>query len=227
MTRPILKRTCILVGFALGLSAAPAAAQAPIGAFVVTPMGGYGVIDASSALESMVSGGLDVMYRLANGATIGLGGGLARTQTRERFFPPVRLVFGQVTELHDVQQPVLVYNYRAQVGYYRERGRLDPYLLSGVGGYLLYTDAEQSRGSKVRHKLHVSFGGGIDWAVEPGSGVRLDIRDLVYLGWDREFLNPVAPEFRDDFVPEVQPVPPAPKRTIHTILISLGFSFVP
>lgn len=211
---------------AVGAAATEAAAQAPEGTFVVTPMGGYGLIDEASALDPMVMGGIDAMYRHASGITLGLGGSVARAKTQKDFFPRARLVFGARTELHDVQQPVFLYTYRGQVGYH-VRGRLGPYVVGGVGGYAVYTDPEQNRGARFKHALHFAVGGGIDLALEERSGLRIDIRDLVYTKWDRELLNPVAPAVRDDFFPEYRPTPPEPKETIHNIVISIGFNFVP
>ncbi|MBI4540645.1 MAG: porin family protein [Gemmatimonadetes bacterium] len=209
----------------LGVTAA-AMAQTPEATFVVTPMGGYGLIDEASALDPMAAGGIDAIYRHSSGIVFGIGANAARAKTQKDFFPRARLVYGQRTELYDVQQPVFVYAYRAQAGYHVS-GRLAPYVLGGVGGYAVYTDPEQSRGGKFRHALHFAFGGGIDLALEERTGLRLDIRDLVYTDWDREMLNPVAPEFRDDFFPEFQPAPPEPKDMIHNIVISIGFNFVP
>lgn len=73
----------------------------------------------------------------------------------------------------------------------------------------------------------MSVGGGIDLALEERTGLCINVRDLVYTDWDREMLNPVGSEYQDDFFPEYRPAPPAPKKTIQNLVVSIGFNFVP
>jgi hypothetical protein len=81
------------------------------------------------------------------------------------------------------------------------------------------------------------FGGGIRWAITPGAGLSLDLRDVVYTNWDRSSLNPIREVHWNCSVPgdptsscrfpDAETSTPDAKSTIHNLRFAIGLTFIP
>ena len=106
-------------------------------------------------------------------------------------------------------------------------GRFSPFFLGGAGVYVMYLDPDANRGSTRIARPSLSAGAGVDVRLSRIAGIRLDVRDQVFLNYDREKLRPTDPRFRNSRVLEGYPLPPTPKSTINNFMVSLGFTFTP
>src|SRR5690606_38405002 len=105
-----------------------------------------------------------------------------------------------------------------------QAGRFSPYLAGGVGGYALFLDPQSNNGPASFGDFGLEVGAGAHFRISDRAGVRLNVRDLIFTGFDRDRLNPVAPAFWGDFDPSSVP---EEKATLHNIRVDLGFSYVP
>ena len=53
------------------------------------------------------------------------------------------------------------------------------------------------------------------------------VDDVIFLRYDRDRLSLSDPLFAEDLFPNPDPVPPAAKRTVHNVRLSVVFSYVP
>jgi hypothetical protein len=102
-----------------------------------------------------------------------------------------------------------------------------PFVSVGAGATRVTLDAQQNDGNAAFTNSHIQFGGGVGFRLGDRTTVKADIRDMVFLNWDRDRLNPVAPNFQNVRIPAVNTTPPEEKSTIHNWRFALGFSFVP
>jgi hypothetical protein len=197
--------------------------------FALAPRVSYELFDASSALQDAWMLGFDAMYFFGeSGFALGLNFDVGRPETDGEFFTPIRLDFGPESELQfvGVRTTLVQTGLQAMYGFYGDR-RWAPYLLGGAGGYIIYPDNQQQDGAEKVTGFAANFGGGLEIGIGESTGIRLEVQDFVYFDYDREQLNVVAEEFRDDRFPEMHGTPPDPKSTIHNIRLSLSLVFVP
>lgn len=210
------------------LTAAPLAAQAEQGQFEVSTLLGWQKFDEAAALENAPAAGLEALYFVR--PTIAVGGYLSigRPTTRGEYFPLVGLEFEDSTFFYLPDQTV------TQIGFgvagmlrLQPIQRFAPYVTAGAGRTRFFMDPEQNRGHRDEGVATWMVGGGVQYSSGGGVGLRLDVRDEIYSGFDREIFSVVDPLYMDRTMPHPNPNIPEAKSTVHNIRVSLAFSFVP
>lgn len=231
-----------LAGVALVIAAGTAEAQAlQAGRFTVTPILGTIRWDEASALANKEADergaftqtvftptiGLQADYKVWQQLGVGFYFEAARPTTRGDYFPAALFNFQTGSVLRTVSQRVTTFIYGVQATLGFDIGQLQPYLSGGAGAVSVDLDAEQASGNRSFTNGSFQLGGGIGWQVSPSTSVRLDLRDYVFTGWDREQLNVVSPAYQNNLFPAANGNPPAPKSTVHNVRLAIGVSFVP
>jgi outer membrane protein W len=230
-----------LAGVALAVAAEVSAQESVAGRFTVTPVVGVIRFDESSALANKKADdegdftktvvtptvGLAAEYLLTPQFGIGFYFEAARPQTRGDYFPSLQLVFGNEAELHSISQRVTMLVYGVQGSANFNVGRIQPYVSGGAGAVTINNDPQQSDGNSSFTHAQFQLGGGIGYSVSQSTVIRLDVRDFVFTGWDRDDLNVVSSRFQNTLLPAANGNPPAEKSTVHNIRVALGFSFTP
>ena len=195
--------------------------------FHVTPRGGYIAFDKASGLDNAAVIGLDAGYGITSMFTLGASASFSRPVTNgDDFLGAIYL--GDTTFIYRAQQPITMANVQlAATVKLPLVSRLAPYLFGGVGGYTLYLDPQVSGRDNRVQRMSLGLGGGVEYRMSDRIGIALDVRDLIFMNYDRERLNPVnsagrLARFIEDF-----PTPPENKKTVHNIALQLGFTFVP
>lgn len=208
----------------------------------VTPFVGTIRWDDASALANKKAGddgqfdqnvitptiGLTADYNLFRGIGLGLYFEAARPTTRGDYFPAALFDYGSRVELYNVSQRVTVMMYGAQASYTIPlTGNLLPYVSGGIGAVTVNADPQQSNSNASFTDPSFQLGGGIGWVFGGNKAVRLDVRNYTFSSWDRDQLNPVAPQYRNTRFPEANGDAPDEKKTVNNFRIALGFSYVP
>ena len=224
--------------------------------FEVSAITGYQWFDRAAALESAPTFGLRAvnpnLFASLPGLSFGVAFAFARPTTRGDYFPWTRQTFvsdpnhrNDTTVVYEVSQRVTVAHYVAEFGY-RLGGRpqsatargfdwraASAEINAGIGGYAIWEDPEQSYVNVNFHEnsLHaqpaLSFGAGLGIPLPRNTTLRVRLDDLVFLRYDREWLNLHDPLFSEELFFDRQPNPPAAKSTVHNLRLSLQFSFLP
>lgn len=229
-------------------------AQRAAGQFQITPRLGYVAWDNASGIQDPVlnSGdcdypqfgqecargtnnlmaGISALYGLTNNLSLGVGFDVARPVTNGTFFSAAEIEIAGLQELTLINQRLTVIQYTAEGQFAFAVGRIAPFVVGSVGGYTVYKEASKSdfagtTGFERFGDLMFSVGLGLDFLLAAGSGFRIEVRDLVYTGWDRAQLNPVRPEFQTELFPDLLPAAPGESDTLHNFMLAIGFVFVP
>ena len=223
MRRPALLLAALLLG------AAPAGAQQePGGRFQVTPYAGYLAFDGESALDPAPVGGLEVAYRLAGTLKVGFTVDYARTRVDGHKFPYAELNFGiDSTVLVAVHQPVSVLHAAALATLELPGRALAPYVAAGLGGATVFLDPQQADRPATVEDLVAQLGAGLVLRTGGALEARIDARDVVYTSFDREALNVVRPQNRNDRFPELNPPASPGEQTMHNLRFTLGLRYRP
>jgi hypothetical protein len=218
-------RTALLVTTALALPMS-VSAQWTTQQFSVTPRGGFMTFDKSSGIEDAPYMGVDAAYVISPYLAIGTGLTVSRPQTAGDFFVS-QMTFGDTTFYMAIEQPLMMIDValNAQLRYPGER--FSPFANAGIGYYTLDLDPQVSSRPERTGGISGSIGAGILYHLSPRVGIQLEVRDLIYTGFERDDLNPVSPNFNNTRYPEDFAPPPAAKETVHNIMFGIGFSFVP
>lgn len=233
-----------LAGLLLAAAAPIEAQQLTAGRFTVTPVLGTIRWDNASALANKEADdetgaftrsvftptvGLSVDYLLWRQLGLGFYFEAARPTTRGDYFPAVLFNFGPgvPAQLSVVSQRVTVLMYGVQGTFGFGVGRLEPYVGAGLGAVTVNGDPQQNGGNVRFTNGMFQVGGGLGFRVGANTSVRLDLRDHVFTGWDRDRLYPVQSAFQNTQFPAANPTPPAEKSTVHNIRLAIGFSYVP
>ena len=212
--------------------AAHGQAAAPPNRFVVVPSAGFIRFDEASGIDNAATLGIDAIYNFTRMFGVGLGASFSRPVTSgDDFIGAIYL--GDTTFLYRAQQPIQIADVNL-VGMMRlpTFGRMSPYLRGGVGGYTIFLDPQVSdevgqAGRNRIQRMSVNAGGGVAFRFSEALGMTLDVRDMIFMNYDRERLNPVRPEARLTRFLEDFPTPPEAKSTVHNLMFQIGFSFVP
>lgn len=251
-----LRHRTIVVGLcALAIAARPQAVrgqQLQTGAYDVRVGAGVALHQDASALVP-ASPLLSIGGRILVKPPIGLGFTLdyVRTETDDDVFPLAQFRFpdNDSTVFFAVTQPVAIFQYQFNAYAGKEYGPAHAELVAGVGGYTVYTDPQSAGDATMTSEpvritgFSFSLGGSVRFAVSETAGIELSARDVVYTGYDRELLYPLregirqcnfgsTPRSNDDACqnerfPELNPVPPEDKSTLHNLILGVSFSFVP
>ena len=231
-----------VAGVVVALAAQQVAAQGlTAGRFTVTPVVGTIRWDDASALANKKADesgdftenvftptvGLSADYLVARQVGIGLYFEAARPQTRGDYFPSLLLNFPNNAQLRTISQRVTVLMYGVQGTLNIPAGRLNPYVSGGAGLVTINGDPQQNDRNASFTNGQFQVGGGIGYHVSGSTSIRLDVRDFVFTGFDRDELYPVNLRFQNTLFPSANGNPPAEKSTVHNIRIALGFSYVP
>lgn len=214
---------CLLL---LALSA-EANAQIEAGRFRLSAGVGAQDFAESSALKTSFVGALDANYFITRNIAVGLFGQVARPETDPSFYPLVRLDFGEETELYQPAQRVTSYVVGVQGQLGLELSRIAPYAIGGVGYYAFTLDPEQNRSDESRDGYSLNLGVGATYAISGAAGIMLEIRDVVFFDYDRDWFNLSDPLLAENRVPEPGGTLPDKQDTIHNLRFSIGFTYVP
>ena len=209
--------------------------------FTITPSAGIMYWDESSALavkqpaedgqftKTLYSPtvGIAADYSIALPFSVGFYLHAARPTTRGDYFPAVLFDYGARTEVYAVSQRVTTLMYGVQGTVDFDVGPVAPFVSAGVGATRVTLDPEQTNGNNNFTNGHFQIGGGIGFRIGTRALVKADVRDMVFMNWDRDRLNPVQPNFQNTRIPAVNGYTPPEESTIHNWRFSLGFSFVP
>ena len=218
-------RTALLVTSALALPMS-VGAQLATQQFTVTPRGGFMTFDNSSGIDDAPYIGVDAAYIVSDYLSIGTGLSVARPQTMGDFFIS-QLTFGDTTYYMAVEQPLMMMDValNAQARYPGER--FSPFVNGGIGYYLLDLDPQVTSRPKRMGGISGNIGAGIVYHVSQRVGIQFEVRDMIFTGFERDDLNPVAGGFSNTRYPEDFAPPPEAKETVHNLMFGIGFSFVP
>ncbi|MGD8700014.1 MAG: outer membrane beta-barrel protein [Gemmatimonadales bacterium] len=214
---------CLLL---LALSA-EANAQIEAGRFRLSAGVGAQDFAESSALKTTFIGALDANYYITRNIAVGLFGQVGRPETDPSFYPLIRFDFGEETELYQPAQRVTNYVVGVQGQLGLELSRLAPYAVGGVGYYAFTLDPEQNRSDESRDGYSLNLGIGAAYALTAAAGIVLEIRDVVFFDYDRDWFNLSDPLLAENRVPEPGGTPPDKQDTIHNLRFSIGFTYVP
>ena len=197
--------------------------------FVITPAVGLLLHDQHSALRrTSPAFGLDFVYRLNSRFGIGLTGTVSRPETDGSYFPLVRIPAGDTSYYYRVSQRVVEYMYGVHGTATIPLGRFSPYAVGSLGRYTFTMDPQAVGGTRRASGPMLALGAGISFPVGRGTGITVDLRDVVLADFERGEFDATDPLLWD---PErFDPVPggkPAPRSTVHTLRLTIGLSFVP
>lgn len=215
-------------------STAGAQVTATTNRWTVTPRAGFINFHKASGIGNAPAVGFDAIYHF--GRIAGLAAGLgtsatfSRPQTEGNDFIG-NLYLGDTVFLYRAEQPLTVtdLNLIGTVSF-MEGGMFSPYLLAGVGGYILYLDPQVSGragGTNKIQRMSINLGGGVNVRLGNRASVMLDVRDIFFRNFNRQDLNPLAPAARNTRFLEDFPSNVKPKTHVGNILMQIGFTFVP
>ena len=197
--------------------------------FVITPAVGLLLHDQHSALKrTSPAFGLDFVYRLNSRFGIGLTGTVSRPETDGSYFPLVRIPAGDTSFYYRVSQRVVEYMYGVHGTASIPLGRYSPYAVGSLGRYTFTMDPQAVGGTRRASGPMLALGAGISFPVGRGTGITVDLRDVVLADFEREEFDATDPLLWDP--QRFDPVPgskPSPRSTVHTLRLTIGLSFVP
>jgi len=187
--------------------------------------------ECGSAFNNLMAG-LSAHYGVTNQIALGLTFDVARPVSNGAYFPAAEIEIGGVQELTLVSQRLTVIQYQVEGEWSPKFARLAPFVVASAGGYTVYKDAAKAdqagvTGFETFSGPMFSIGLGLNWAFGEGSGLRVELRDMIYTDWDRNELNPVQEQFQTDLFPDLLPAPPDDSSTLNNFRLSLGFFFIP
>lgn len=209
----------------LALVASGVEAQAVSNQFRVMPRAGYVRFDRATSLQNTGMVNIAAEYAFTPMLSAGINFGAGRAETYGQDFL-TSLTFGGETFIQQVRQPVTLIDVaatataRLPIG-----GSFEPYVTGGVGSYTLYLDPQVSGGPRNYARMSAQVGGGVAVNFSQRATLMLDVRDLILTNYRRDRLGPVTGS--DILFAEDLPLPPKAKDTLHNIVLSIGFGFVP
>jgi hypothetical protein len=244
-------RTALKIGLAvpaataMALGAGTAAAQEGSGTFRVSPHGGYTTYASETGLKPSVNLGLDALYFVSKNIGIGVLLDYARPETDSSYFP-VEFSFGGssfldnpdgVTYVVGVNMPVSIAQYQL-IGEFRFGDRLQPFISGGAGAYTMFLDPQAAAGNTNFTNWALSAGVGVSFRASAATGVRLEVRDFMFLNYDRANLQ--VQTFQSDWTigglgsynqpvrfPDVVPAQEPFSGSAHNFQFALAFNFTP
>ena len=213
---------------------AAAAAQAEADRWSLTLHGGPVLFAESSLLSTGPALGLDVLYHFTPRLSVGPSVGYMYTETEAEHFVAAVQLGADSSRIYQVGQQVSALTY-ALAGRFdvAPNGRLAPYISAGIGGYSLYLDSQLNNEPRRVGGPMFQVGGGVGFALSNAAGVSLDVRDIAFMDYDQEELNPIRPEHRNCSstntlcFPGSNTATPENKSMVHNIRVALGFSYIP
>lgn len=237
----VLGAAAFVLGVVFGRpDAAGAQMQVERGEWRVLPEFGVYTYDSSTPFETAAFVGGQAHYALTSNVAVGLNVSFSRPEVDGSYYPLAIMQFApDTTLLFEVAQQVTQVTYSVVLSAGKPFGKLYGYALAGVGGYTFFldpqvmSDVQQLGAPSSISGLLLPLGIGASYAIGPTLGFRLEARDEILTGFDRDDLNPVEPRFqntcevRNFCIPEANGSPPPEKSTSHNLRFMIGFEFLP
>ena len=196
--------------------------------------GGAQMYPEASALETGPVIGIEALYNVTPRFSVGPALDYVATKSDGRFYVAVLNFGADSSRVYNVGQELSVAHYGLNLQFdVSPSSRYRPYVSGGAGGYTVYLSPQAADAPQRNNGLMVQAGGGINFALTEAAGVALDVRDIIYMDYDREELNPIRPEHRNRNADGSFKFPAAEsnlgeaKSTLHNVRLTLGFSYVP
>lgn len=209
----------------LALPLAVAHAQVRAGSFQLTPYGALLTPDNSSALKDGVMLGIEAAYYVTTNIAVGVTGNFGRSESDGTYFGAAVFPLGAGLDTVQVDQKVSIATYGAIAKLGISAAQFSPFVAGGIGGYFLFLDPQSNDAPVTISGLGLEVGAGFHLALSDRTGIRADVRDLIFTDYDRDVLNVISPRFQTDLFLKGQP--PGEKSTIHNLRLSFGFSYLP
>ena len=210
-------------------------AQSEQGAWSVEVSAGTQMYAVSSSLLSSPMLALEALYQVTPRIAVGPAIQFHRADTDGSFYVAAVDFGADSTRIYEVGQSLsaLHYGFNAHVSV-MPGGSLDPYVVLGAGGATLYLDTQANDNfRRVTHQM-VQGGAGVRYVVNESAGIQLDVRDVIYMNFDRDVLNPVQERLRNCKTDGACRFPDAERTDlpdkqdmIHNIRLSIGLTYVP
>jgi opacity protein-like surface antigen len=210
-------------------------AQSEQGAWSVEVSAGTQMYAVSSSLLSSPMLALEALYQVTPRIAVGPAIQFHRADTDGSFYVAAVDFGADSTRIYEVGQSLsaLHYGFNAHVSV-MPGGSLDPYVILGAGGATLYLDTQANDNfRRVTHQM-VQGGAGVRYVVNESAGIQLDVRDVIYMNFDRDVLNPVQERLRNcksdgacRFPDAERTDLPDKQDMIHNIRLSIGLTYVP
>ena len=210
-------------------------AQSEQGAWSVEVSAGTQMYAVSSSLLSSPMLALEALYQVTPRIAVGPAIQFHRADTDGSFYVAAVDFGADSTRIFEVGQTLsaLHYGVNAHVSV-MPGGNLDPYVVLGAGGATLYLDTQANDDfRRVTHRM-AQAGAGVRYAVNEAAGIQLDVRDVIYMNFDRDVLNPVDDRLRNcksdgtcRFPDAERTDIPDKQDMIHNIRLSIGLTYVP
>ncbi len=224
--------------FAVLAMPALAFGQQQKGAWAVDVNAGMQGYDSSSGLNNGAFVGAAALYQVSNRFAVGPNLQYTRSESDASFFTGVLDFGADSARVYNVGQTVNTLHYAMDVRFdIMPEKTVDPYVLAGAGGYTMYLETQPNDVQQRVTDWMFEFGGGIRWNISDGAGVAIDIRDVMYLNWDRSVLNPIREVHWNCTVPgdpasgcrfpDAETATPDAKSTIHNFRFAIGLTFIP
>lgn len=214
----------------LGLAGRDAMAQATQSPVTIVPRGGYLAFSKATSLKNTGFVGLETLYNPTRWLSVGPSLTISRGQTNAADFPAA-LQAGDTTYLFQAGQGITLFDAGlAAHARLPEISRFAPYVMGGVGYYTLYLDPQTNNAEKSYGRASFQLGGGADVRVTGRSGIRIELRDLMFSNYDRDKLNPVDSRFNGyTRFSSAFPAREASTKgaTYHNLQVAIGFTFRP
>lgn len=212
-------------------------AQAPRNQYNIGAHASYLRFRSATGLANAPAAGFDATYRFGfsplsavspeSDFGIGLSFVASRPLSRGDQFPLVLLDFGDTTQLYAVNQRITLLHYGVQTVLGVPFGRMRVYGVAGAGAYTMQFDTRQNLAPKSYTGGMLQFGGGIGFSVSPALGFRIEARDVMFLGYDRDRLDPTVAHARDQRIRDAVNPPDVTWDKPQNLQMSVVFSYVP
>lgn len=226
-----MRRTFLGLAGALALVTVTAAqAQVVPHRFQIGPRLGRLSFAEQSGLKASGLVGVDGVYFLTRNLGIGFSADFSRPQADGRYHP-AEFTFFDTTFVYQATYPITIFQYQLMGVVTLGSGRISPYLTGGAGEYRMYVDPQSAAEARqISHTL-VTLGGGVNLRLGGSSGLRFEVRDFIYTGYDLNEVNTVKSRFNPLRFPDVAPVPDdrcyRATCKLNNLQIAFGFTFVP
>ena len=208
-------------------------AQVEPKSFSVTTRIGSLTAERAASLERAGLLGLDTEYALNKWFGIGTAIDVSRgNSTKQDFLGRYRygsagVGGGDSIYYQYLGQPVNTINLSA-IGVLRYPSkRISPYVMGGVGTYVMLLDAQVSGSARRKNDLSYTGGGGLWIKLSEKTGLQFDARAVTYTKYDRAFLDPSKGRLPNFSFPQDFPLPPAKKNTALSTMFTVGFRYIP
>lgn len=227
-----MRRSIVGLAGALALAVATTTVEAQVvpRRFQVGPRLGWVNFAEESGIKGSGLVGMDAVYFLNRTFGVGFSLDFARPQTDGQYFP-AEFSFGDTTFIYQATYPITVFQYQvvglAQFG----SGRISPFVTGGFGQYRLYLDPQASTGQRQVANGLFTVGAGLNVRLGEASGLRLEVRDFIYTGYDLNEVDQVNSRYAPRRFPDVAPVPDdtcyRETCSLNNLQFAFAFTFVP